>query len=106
MLHQNLIDYVFRSSKPKLRGGGNPDFGPIMAFIERRIVGVMDFYTNCKSDAVMCAELRVNINRELEPIIEDAIEVFNLEPIDLVLRVRSSKDPGILIVRAEKINLC
>lgn len=92
-------------SPTKLRGGGNPDFGPIMAFIERRVAGVLEFYTNCRSEAVMCRELRETINRELSPILGDAEKTFNLEPMGLVLRVRVTNDPGVLLVRAEKINL-
>lgn len=91
---------------PKLRGGGNPDFGPIMEFLERRIAGVMDFYVHCRSEAVMCRELRARVNSELAPIVKAAEKTFNLEPMGLVLRVRASKDPGMLTVRAEKIDLC
>lgn len=102
---QKLFDLGF--SPPKLRGGGNPDFGPIMAFLERRINGVTDWYCNpaAKSEAVVCPELRKTINSELEPIIRDAERTFNLEPLGLVLRVRLTNEPGILKVRAEKIDL-
>jgi hypothetical protein len=93
-------------SLPKRRGGGNPDFGPILAFIERRIAGVMEFYTNCRSEAVFSRELRETINRELAPIIPDTEKTFNLEPMNLVLMVRTTKDPGVLLVRAENPNLC
>lgn len=94
-------------SPPKRRKGDPPDFGPIMAFIERRIAGVMEFYTNCRSEAVMCPELRDTINRELAPIVDDACKAFDLEPMDVVLRVRAIPGhPELIKVRAEKRDLC
>lgn len=91
----------------KRNGGGNPDFGPIFAYVERLIEGVLSFYTNPRSEAVDCPELRQRINDEMADIIPRTVKHFDLEPIDLVLRVRAVPGhPELLKVRAEKPNLC
>lgn len=77
----------------------------ISSFIKARISSVMDWYCGPRSEAIDCAETRKNINAELAGIFTAAEKKFGLKPIKLVLRVRATETPGVLKVRAEKLDL-
>lgn len=77
----------------------------VSVFIKNRIASIMEWYCGPRSEAVDCPETRANINKDLSEIFPQAEKLFGLRPIKLVLRVRSTETPGILKIRAEKLNL-
>jgi len=78
--------------------------GEISRFIKARIAAIMEWYIH--GDAVDCAETRTNINNDLDSVFPATEKKFYLKKIKLVLRVRSTSEPGVLKVRAEKLDIC
>lgn len=76
----------------------------VSKFIKDRIASIMEWYI--RGEAVDCPETRANINKDLDSVFPETEKKFGLKKIPLVLRVRSSKTPGIYRIRAEKLNLC
>lgn len=75
----------------------------IVAYTNQLIEGVMHWYI--RGNAIDCDETRRNINKELDTVLPRVEQRFNLRRIPKVLRVRSDRESGMLIVRMEELNL-
>ena len=95
----------------KPRSGALVDEGTSMkirGFITAEVTAIMSWYTNCPipgDPIVDCQETRRNINADLAAVFPKAEEKFGLKKIPRVLRVRSGSEPGMLVVRAEALDL-